>query len=162
MDAEAEDMREALANGCKCTYDGTQLVAYDQDCSYHFDVSAEVRVRQTHESRTWPVVCICGSMQFFEQMLDTAEKYTKTGHIVLMPYAVEEPGDQKIMLDAMHRAKIDLAEVVVVVTNFQHYIGESTKAEIQYAVEKTIGIRFAKYGVRHDDPPEPHQELMGA
>lgn len=42
----------------------------------------------------------------------------------------------KIMLDDMHKRKIDLADEIFVI-NVGGYIGESTKSEIEYA--KSVG-----------------------
>lgn len=42
----------------------------------------------------------------------------------------------KIMLDDMHKRKIDLADEIFVI-NVGGYVGESTKSEIEYA--KSIG-----------------------
>lgn len=88
---------------------------------------------------TFPVVTICGSMRFYDQMLEAAQQMTTGGMIVLMPFVtynggVKEPGDRFAeMLDKMHKAKIDLCDEIVVITNFTAYIGESTKGEIAYA-----------------------------
>ena len=62
---------------------------------------------------------------------------TLAGTIVVAPGVFEHAGDQitdeqKAALGALHFAKIDLADRVVVV-NPVGYIGESTRREIRYA-----------------------------
>lgn len=56
------------------------------------------------------------------------------GAIVLAPVEMDEvPGpEQKDLLDALHRHKIDLADRVLIV-NPGGYVGESTRDEIAYA-----------------------------
>jgi nucleoside 2-deoxyribosyltransferase len=88
--------------------------------------------------REFKVATICGSMRFFDRMLKVAEVYTAAGSVVLMPFVAvatgDQEGDHKAMLDRMHRQKIDMADVVVVVTDRDsRYVGDSTKAEIAYA-----------------------------
>jgi hypothetical protein len=48
---------------------------------------------------------------------------------------------QKIMLDELHKRKIDLSDEVFVL-NVGGYIGSSTKSEIQYAMILRKSIRF--------------------
>lgn len=87
----------------------------------------------------WPTVTICGSMRFFPQMLEVAAELTRRGRIVLMPFCVVAPEDLdsalKERLDLLHRKKIDLASEVLVVSDESGYCGESTKAEIDYALQ---------------------------
>ena len=97
------------------------------------------------------VVCICGSMRYQAQMEQAALELSLAGFIVVMPHCnLKEaspwwPADQqehiKQDLDLLHRAKIDLADEVLVVAprtefgDWTHngHIGDSTKAEIAYA-----------------------------
>jgi len=84
------------------------------------------------------IVTLCGSMRFFEQMLQVAADETAKGHIVLAPFSVVAPEDQgsdfKAMLDRLHFQKIDLSSQVIVVTNADGYIGSSTRREMAYAL----------------------------
>lgn len=59
---------------------------------------------------------------------------TFSGAIVVAPGEVDGAisDEQKSVLDALHRRKIDLADRVLVV-NPGGYVGESTSAEIAYA-----------------------------
>jgi hypothetical protein len=93
------------------------------------------------------IVTICGSMKFFEQMLQVAADETAKGHIVLAPFSVVAPEDQgsdfKAMLDRLHFQKIDMSSQVVIVTNQHGYVGTSTKREMAYALGngKTVDVR---------------------
>ncbi len=95
----------------------------------------------------WPVVTLCGSMTMFSQMLEVAAELTARGMIVIAPFVIVGREDQtsreKRKLDELHRAKIRLAETIVVVTSPDYYIGESTRAEIDYAemLGKEVVIR---------------------
>ena len=87
------------------------------------------------------VVCLCGSTRFREQLAEANRDLTLGGAVVLAPGVFEHAGDritagQKALLDRLHRAKIGLADRVVIVAP-GGYLGESTKAEITYA--KNIG-----------------------
>lgn len=59
---------------------------------------------------------------------------TFSGVIVLAPSEADEAPtpEQKVVLDALHLRKIDLADRVLVV-NPGGYVGESTRREIVYA-----------------------------
>lgn len=99
---------------------------------------------QTDQPR---IVTLCGSMRFFEQMLTVAADETAKGHIVLAPFSVVAPEDQssdfKAMLDRLHFQKIDMAQQVIVVTNQDGYIGQSTRREMGYALSsgKELDVR---------------------
>lgn len=100
------------------------------------------------------IITICGSMRFFDQMLQVAADETAKGNIVLAPFSVVAPEDQggdfKAMLDELHRQKIDMSDSVVVVTNQHGYVGSSTLSEMTYAAQRGI-----KWDVREFELPEP-------
>lgn len=95
------------------------------------------------ETTKFPVITICGSMRYFDQMMEAANEYTKLGWIVLMPFvAYIKPGEQennpvKEMLDEMHFAKIDMSEAILVVGSYR---GHSTTREIEYARECRVDV----------------------
>lgn len=97
------------------------------------------------------IVTLCGSMRFFQQMLDVAAAETAAGRLVLAPFCVVAPDDQdgdfKAMLDELHRRKIDLADEVIVVTDTDSYVGESTSGEIAYATKHSKPVRYAQIDV---------------
>ncbi len=85
------------------------------------------------------VITVCGSMKFIKEMIEIAETLEMQGNCMLMPlynpfktrkddYTQEEA----IILDEMHKERIKLAHAILVL-DVDHYIGESTKKEIQFA-----------------------------
>ncbi|SCF66630.1 hypothetical protein GA0115259_1008410 [Streptomyces sp. MnatMP-M17] len=99
-----------------------------------------------------PIVALCGSTRFWEQLAEANLYETAAGRIVLAPGCnLKQPhalwtdpaqADRlKPMLDVLHRQKIDLADEVLIV-NPDGYIGDSTRSEIEYA--RSIGkpIRY--------------------
>ena len=86
------------------------------------------------------VVCICGSTRFMAEMAEEAVRLTLSGCIVVGP--VKTPRELwarpagaealKVGLDALHKAKIRMADEVFVVAP-GGYIGDSTWSEIVYA-----------------------------
>ncbi|WP_053208300.1 hypothetical protein [Jiangella muralis] len=83
------------------------------------------------------VVTICGSTRFRDEIAAATRHATLAGAIVLAPGVFAHAGDeitdqQKERLDRLHLHKIDLSDAIFVV-NPGGYIGESTRAEIQYA-----------------------------
>lgn len=99
------------------------------------------------DDRFFPTLCICGSMRFFETMLEVAKTLTLQGYIVLMPFVASFTEIEKHDLDAMHFAKIDKAEGIYVV-NPGGYIGESTRNEIAYATSQK---KYVKYWEKPND-----------
>lgn len=85
------------------------------------------------------IVTLCGSMRFFDKMLTVAAEETAKGHIVIAPFSVVAKEDQgsdfKKMLDKLHFRKIDMADEIIVVTDENGYIGESTRREMVYAIQ---------------------------
>lgn len=88
------------------------------------------------------IVCICGSMQFIDEMDAANRELTLGGAIVLAPApvprgaedATAEPvtDEQRTALGKLHLRKIDLADRVLVV-NPGGYVGSSTTREIAHA-----------------------------
>jgi hypothetical protein len=90
-------------------------------------------------TRNPKIVTLCGSMRFFDKMLTVAAEETAKGHIVIAPFSVVAKEDQgsdfKKMLDELHFRKIDMADEIIVVTDENGYIGESTRREMVYAIQ---------------------------
>jgi len=92
----------------------------------------------------FPVVAICGSMRYFDDMLILAKTLTGQGFIVLMPFVADyiggKPADEmKEMLDDMHFTKISMSQAIYVVGSHR---GESTCQEIDYAKDHGIEVRY--------------------
>lgn len=83
------------------------------------------------------VITVCGSLRFQKEMMEISEKMELQGNCMLCPIyptkIKEDYTDGEIaMLDKMHREKIKMSDAVLVV-NVDHYIGNSTKNEIEFA-----------------------------
>ncbi|MFG3097959.1 hypothetical protein [Streptomyces sp. NPDC048202] len=96
------------------------------------------------------IVVICGSTRFMAEMTEADMRETSAGNIVVKPGCDlrsphelwADPADAealKVRLDDLHRAKIRLADEVLVVGD---YIGDSTRAEIAYARSLGKPLRF--------------------
>ena len=87
----------------------------------------------------YKVITLCGSTKFKEDFERVNRELTLAGNIVISVGAFGHSGDsftddQKVMLDDIHKRKIDMADAIYVI-NKGGYIGESTKSEIKYALE---------------------------
>jgi len=87
----------------------------------------------------YKVITLCGSTRFKEDFERVNKELTLQGNIVISVGCFGHAGDvftedQKIMLDDIHKRKIDMADAIYVI-NKGGYIGESTKSEIKYALE---------------------------
>jgi len=87
------------------------------------------------------IVVLCGSTRFMDEFAETNLRETAAGRIVLSVgcnmkephelWANEQDAEAlKLRLDALHKAKIRLADRVIVVGD---YVGNSTRSEIVYA-----------------------------
>lgn len=96
------------------------------------------------------IVAICGSTRFMPAMTEADLQETAAGRIVVRPGCdMKEPHalwgdpkdaeDLKHRLDELHRAKIRLADEVLIVGD---YIGDSTRSEIDYARALGKPIRY--------------------
>lgn len=96
------------------------------------------------------IVVICGSTRFMSAMNEADLRETEDGKIVVKPGFDEKSPHRlrsdpvqaealKVRLDDLHRAKIRLADEVLVVGD---YIGDSTRAEIAYARSLGKLVRF--------------------
>lgn len=107
------------------------------------------------------IICLCGSTRFVETFNEWRKRLTLEGKIVLSIEIVttqkreEAPQHNdhtvKQMLDELHLRKIDLADEVMIL-NVGGYIGESTRAELEYAqtIGKPINYLEALNGKKED------------
>lgn len=112
------------------------------------------------------IVCLCGSTRFYAQFQEVNYRLTMRGKIVLAPgfyrsqlAALERGGErydhhgesigctpeEKIMLDELHKRKIDISNRVYVI-NVNGYIGDSTRSEIQYAHRRGVPVEYLEGG----------------
>lgn len=103
------------------------------------------------------IICICGSTRFADLHAIAKWEYEKKGNIALtisiIPqwYAEEqgltghdhfaEQSFKKEILDELHLRKIDLSDEVFVI-NYEGYIGESTRNEINYALKQGKPVKY--------------------
>ena len=85
----------------------------------------------------YKVITLCGSTRFKEDFERVNKELTLQGNIVISVGCFGHAGDvftdeQKIMLDDIHKRKIDMADVIYVI-NKDGYVGMSTQSEILYA-----------------------------
>ena len=86
----------------------------------------------------YKVITLCGSTRFKEDFERVNRRLTLDGNIVISVGCYGHSGDtftdeQKIMLDDIHKRKIDMADAIYVI-NKDGYIGDSTRSEIKYAI----------------------------
>jgi hypothetical protein len=96
----------------------------------------------------YKVVTLCGSTKFREEFIAEQKRLTLEGNIVISVGLFGHSGDTevwleetKIMLDDMHKRKIDLADEIFVI-NVGGYIGESTRSEIEYALNTGKAVKY--------------------
>ena len=104
---------------------------------------------------TFKVITLCGSTRFKDQFMETQKKLTLEGNIVISVGIFGHAGDPEVwekmdegtltktkeMLDAMHKEKINMADEIFVI-NVDGYIGDSTRSEIEFAIEHGKSVRY--------------------
>ncbi|WBW99322.1 hypothetical protein [Oceanirhabdus sp. W0125-5] len=98
----------------------------------------------------YKVITLCGSTRFKDEFLQVQKELSLKGNIVisvgLFGHADGEfenliTAEVKMMLDDMHKRKIDMADEIFVI-NKGGYIGESTKNEIEYAIKTGKRVNY--------------------
>jgi hypothetical protein len=96
----------------------------------------------------YKVITLCGSTKFREEFIEEQKRLTLEGNIVISVGLFGHSGDEevwlketKIMLDDMHKRKIDMADEIFVI-NVGGYIGESTRSEIEYAIKTGKVVKY--------------------
>jgi hypothetical protein len=96
----------------------------------------------------YKIITLCGSTRFMDEFIAEQKRLTLEGNIVISVGLFGHSGDEevwleetKIMLDDMHKRKIDLADEIFVI-NVGGYIGESTKSEIEYAIKTNKAVKY--------------------
>ncbi len=100
--------------------------------------------------KNYKIITLCGSTKFKEDFIKAQEQLTLKGNIIISVglfghadghYKTILTDEIKLMLDDMHKRKIDMADEIFVV-NVNGYIGSSTKFEIEYAKSTGKIIRY--------------------
>jgi len=139
--------------------------------SYPQTLTPEQKLAEAKQHLSIPhIVVICGSTRFMAEMAQADLRETVAGRIVVKPGfdmksphgLSTDPADAEVEADAqtqtqvqvlkarlgeLHRAKIRLADEVLIVGD---YIGDSTRAEIAYARSLGKPVRFTHPEVAHD------------
>ena len=96
----------------------------------------------------YKVITLCGSTRFKDVFMNVQKRLTLEGNIVISVGLFGHSGDDEVwvpgtkeMLDDMHKRKIDMADEIFVI-NVGRYIGESTRAEIEYAMANGKPVRY--------------------
>ena len=103
----------------------------------------------------YKVITLCGSTRFKNEFMEEQKRLTLEGNIVISVGLFGHAGDKevwegmdedtltqtKIMLDDMHKRKIDMADEIFVI-NVGGYIGDSTRSEIAYAMDHGKTVRY--------------------
>lgn len=114
---------------------------------------------------TLPVITLCGSMRFQEELTRLEAELTLAGHVVLAPAALPPSGlppspgltaKERARLGRVHLRKVAMADEVLVV-NVGGYVGESTRREIEHARSRGITVRFLE-APADDHPADTHAD----
>lgn len=97
------------------------------------------------------IICLVGSTKFTREMMIRSWELSKQNCIVLgwnvLPHdmCVDSHGAEaegvKEQIDELHKRKIDMCDEVHVI-NISGYIGESTRSEIEYALDLRKRVKF--------------------
>lgn len=108
----------------------------------------------------YPVITLCGSTLFKDEFMMMQKKLTLEGNIVISVGLFGHAGDGEVwenmdegtltrtkeMLDDMHKSKIDMADEIFVI-NKGGYIGDSTRSEIEYAIQHGKKVRYLERNI---------------
>jgi len=103
----------------------------------------------------YPVITLCGSTRFKNEFMMAQKRLTLEGNIVISVGIFDHSGDEEVwknmdegtltktkeMQDDMHKRKIDMSDEIFVI-NKDGYIGNSTRSEIQYAIEHGKNVKY--------------------
>ena len=103
----------------------------------------------------YKVITLCGSTRFKDEFYKAQKELTLKGNIVISVGFFGHSGDSevwenmtedtriqtKVLLDDIHKRKIDMADEIFVI-NKNGYIGESTKSEINYAIQTGKKVNY--------------------
>ena len=86
----------------------------------------------------YKVITLCGSTRFMDIFHQVEHDLTLKGNIVLSVEVFEKMTGEELseeqieLLNDIHRKKIDISDAILVI-DMHGYIGDATKAEIEYA-----------------------------
>ena len=97
------------------------------------------------------IITLCGSSRFKDEYLKVQKDLSLKGYLVLSLGLFGHSGDdeawaKKDLLDRVHLQKIDMSSAIFII-DVDGYVGESTKNEIEYAINRGKTVYFYS----HDD-----------
>ena len=97
------------------------------------------------------IITLCGSSKFKNEFLKVQKDLSLKGYLVLSLGLFGHSGDdeawvKKDLLDRVHKQKIDMSSAIFII-DVDGYVGESTKNEIEYAINRGKTVYFYS----HDD-----------
>ena len=103
------------------------------------------------------IITICGSLKFYNQMLDIYSGLTARGWIVFFPSvsanhrmelrkSVEEISN---LMYNIHKKKIEMSDSIIIV-DVDNYVGADTTKEIEYAKELGIPVTYYSRDLKED------------
>ena len=83
------------------------------------------------------IITVCGSLRFQKEIMEITEQMDLQGNCMLsIVYPTKDKDDYSeeeiMMLNKMHKERIRISDAILVV-DVNHYIGESTRSEIEFA-----------------------------
>lgn len=150
---EREYIRNALV-GIRDNADEAWLCLEKAERSEHDLIQASTALREMEDelralNRRPKIVCLCGSVRFADEFRKQELEHLLRGEIALMPCCMftdiqrahGEESDYKKRADERHKQLIDIADEVLVL-NVGGYVGNSTRAEIEYAEAHGKPVRW--------------------
>lgn len=109
------------------------------------DYSGFCKCGQYYKSLKPQIVCICGSIESQEQILQIAYNLIVQGYIVLVSalslYTSSNSEQDRKMMNEVDKAEIEEADLIYII-NPQSNIDELTKEQLQWATQLNKKIRF--------------------
>jgi len=115
------------------------------------------------------VITLCGSTKFFNECMEVNRLLTFEGWVVLMSGSwghsfhkfVERKNTNYEGVKKLHFQKILMSQAIVVVYDDSQYVGDSTKAEISFAMSRKIPVFYSDGNVFFGcTEKEPTDELV--
>lgn len=83
------------------------------------------------------IITVCGSLKFTKEIMEITEQMDLQGNCMLsIVYPTKDKEDYSeeeiAMLNKMHKERIRISDAILVI-DVNHYIGESTRSEIEFA-----------------------------
>lgn len=94
------------------------------------------------------IITVCGSLRFRKEIMEVTEKMDLLGNCMLSivyPARADKNDytrEEVATLNQMHKERIKLSDAILVV-DVDHYIGSSTKSEIEFA--RSLGKEIIYY-----------------